>query len=353
MKKLFKILTLALVAAVCAVGLFACEDGGSDSGKSGLLYKMYEGDDFYTVYKYVKVEGETELNIGDFNKDGVVIKRIKKGAFKDNDTLVKITVPDTVETIDGGAFANMTALKELDLPFIGKTAVADVYLNSTPDDKATEKSVGGERNFGYIFGTEEYDGGVKCDQNYDATNTATYYLPDTLRVVKVNPKADNYGIPMYAFAGNAWVNEIVLSDNVKEIGEAAFKDNVYAAEVNLGKITKIYDNAFNGAKYLTAADITGLTEEMGNNCFTNCTALKTVSVNSDIKADAFNGCTALTTLNIGENVKIIGARAFYGCDNLIDEKITVAGAELWQVNNFSKALNSENIKENYNFAWSR
>lgn len=343
MKRLFKILILTIVATICAVGLFACENGGNGDGKTGLLYKMYDGDDYYTVYGYVKEDGVSELNIGDYNKDGVVIKRIKTGAFKNNDSLSKIVVPDTVETIDGGAFANMKALEELDLPFVGKTAVADVYFNSTDDSEATVKSVGNERNFGYVFGTEEYDGGVGCSQNYDASNTSTYYIPETLKKVVVSPKADlNYGIPMYAFAGNAWVSEIVLSENVKSVGEAAFKDNVYAATVNLGKIETLYDKAFNGAKNITAADLTGLTA-MGSECFTNCISLKTVSINTDIKADTFSGCTALKTITMGSGVSEIGARAFNGSSNLTE--ITVEGTNYWTVGEASGvSFDAESVK---------
>ena len=354
MKKLFKITVLVFVV-ICAALFFACDNGGNTDGKTGLLYKMYDGDDFYTVYGYVKEEGETELDIGAFNKDGVVIKRIKTGAFKDNDSLKKITVPDTVEIIDGGAFAKMKALEELNLPFIGKTAVADVYINSTPDEKATEKSVEKERNFGYIFGTEEYDGGVGCTQNYDASNTETYYLPETLRKISVNPKADGYGIPMYAFSGNAWINEIVLSENVKVIGESAFKDNVYLKTVNLENIEKIYDNAFNGAQNFEKADLKALTF-MGNTCFQNCAALNSVSINTDIKADTFNGCKNLTALTVGENVNNIGARAFNGCKNITTVEVPGdVDNNSWTVGNLTQELNAENIKdETYSIlAWER
>ena len=355
MKKLFKILILVLVAVCCAAGLFACDAASDKDKKTGLQYKMYDGDDGYTVYGYVKEGDETELDIGSFNKDGVVIKRIKKGAFKDNDNLVKIIVPDTVETIDGGAFENMKALKEITLPFIGKTAVADVgRINSTPDEKAADKSTESERNFGYIFGTEEYEGGVKCEQNYDSSKTSTYYLPATLRTVNVSPKTDSeYGIPMYAFSGNAWVSKVVLSADVKEIGVAAFKDNVYAATINLSGVEKIYDDAFNGAKNLIAADLTGLTE-IKETCFKNCAALTTVGINVDIPAGTFYGCANLTTVTIGANVVNIGANAFYGCDAVTT--ITVNGTNEWTVGTTPDViLNAANVKNaDYSILkWSR
>ena len=335
MKKLFKILILVLVAVCCAAGLFACDSGSDKDKKTGLQYKMYEGDDGYTVYGYVKEGDETELDIGSFNKDGVVIKRIKKGAFKDNDNLVKIIVPDTVETIDGGAFENMKALKEITLPFIGKTAVADVgRINSTPDEKAADKSTESEKNFGYIFGTEEYDGGVKCEQNYDSSKTSTYYLPATLRTVNVSPKTDSeYGIPMYAFSGNAWVSKVILSADVKEIGVAAFKDNVYTETVDFGGVKTIYEDAFNGAKNITEAGLKGVTK---------------------IYSACFKNCVKLNKVVIGASLNKIGASAFYGCDVITE--IEVLGTNSWTIGAANGIeLDSTTIKnENYSIcAWTR
>ncbi|MDY6368063.1 MAG: leucine-rich repeat protein [Clostridia bacterium] len=342
MKKLFKVfLIIALIAALAAVG-FACNSNSGEDGKTGLLYKMYPGDDFYTVYGYVAEDGVTELDIGDFNDDanGVVIKRIKTGAFKDNDTIKKIIVPDTVETIDSGAFAKMRALEEITLPFIGKTAVADVYFNSTDDSLAKDKSTGNERVFGYIFGSETYDYGVPCEQN-----SVTYYIPQTLRKVNVAPKVGSeYGIPMHAFSGNAWVSEVNLSSDVVAIGESAFEDNKWTETINLDGIITIYDYAFKGAKNLKIANLAALTK-MGAESFSGCTALNTVNVNTDIVADAFNGCTSLTAITLGDGVSKIGARAFSNCTNIKADKITVSGTNSWTVGSATVEFNAETVKD--------
>jgi hypothetical protein len=125
MKRFLKILVVSIFTMVCAMGLFAC--GEPETGdKKGLLYKMYPGDDYYTIYGYVDEEkGIEELDIKEYlvanGKEDVKIGRIKAGAFKNNDTLKSVIVPDTVEVIDAGAFANMKALESLTLPFIGNS----------------------------------------------------------------------------------------------------------------------------------------------------------------------------------------------------------------------------------------
>lgn len=338
MKKLFKLLMFLTLCALLAAFGFACSNGGNGDAESGLLYKMYPGDDYYTVYGYVAEEGVTELDLGAYNTGDVKIGRIKSGAFKDNDSIKKLIVPDTVETIDAGAFAKMKALEEITLPFIGKTAYADVDYNTTLDVNATKKSIGNEHVFGYVFGTENYEAGVSCEQN-----SATYYLPSTLTTLNLKPKAGSeYGIPMNAFTGNTWISKITLSEDVKVIGKNAFKDNIYVEDINLSGIETMYDYAFKGAKNIKNADLSALTN-MGAECFAGCTSLKEVKVNTDIVPDAFNGCSKLTKVSIEDRVNIIGARAFVGCNAI--STVEVLGNNAWNVGlETGVAFNAENVK---------
>ena len=354
MKRLLKIIVLSVIATVCAFSAAACSSGDKATGEKGLLKKMFSGDDYYTVYSYVKENDEKDvtLDIGEYNKDGVVIGRIKAGAFKDNDSIVKLIIPATVTKIDAGAFANMKALEEIVLPFVGETAVADLYFNSADYSLRENASVGQAKNFGVIFGTEEYEGGVKCTQNYSASDTATYYLPETLVKASVMP-AEEYGIPMYAFSGNTKIRTLALSENVKYIGENAFKDNKYLKNVNLEKVTTVYDNAFNGAKDVLAADLSAC-ENLGVNSFSGAANLKEVKVNCAIKADTFYNCAALKTLYLLDGVNKIGARAFYGCDSLT--AVTVAGENIWKVNGAetpTAAILNSTLQTDYNNVWER
>lgn len=354
MKRLFKIIVLPVIAIVFAVSAAACSAGDKGAGDKGLLKKMFSGDDYYTVYSYVKESDEKDvtLDIGEYNKDGVVIGRIKAGAFKDNDSIVKLIIPATVKKIDAGAFANMKALKEIVLPFVGETAVSDLYFNSADYSSREDASIGQARNFGVIFGTEEYEGGVQCTQHYDANNTATYYLPETLEKASIEP-AEEYGIPMYAFALNAKIKELNLSDKVKVIGEGAFLENKYLETVNLDKITTVYAKAFNGAKHLKNADLSACTD-LGANAFGDASALLSVKVNCDIKADVFYNCASLKTLDVLSGVTKIGARAFYGCNALTT--VNVSGENLWKINGADTAteiIGNATLQTAFNNVWER
>lgn len=348
MKKILKILLLAAIMAVSAIGLVACGEGGGKDGETGLLYKQYQGDSYYTVYGYTDDgTGKDTLDISEYNVNGVSIGRIKKNAFKDNDTIKTLIIPSSVETIDEGAFANMKKLETIELPFIGATPVADTSFNSI--DEAENKSVGEERLFGYVFGTEEYTGGLAITQNYDDTNAAaTHYIPATLKKVIVNnPSADKaYNVPMYAFYGVNLISEVELKGNIGIIGECAFKNALGLTKVNVpasvSKICKeafmgtvnlkngfsfddsenanvsfIGESAFNGsaiASIVLPASVT----EIGESCFANSKiSAITLSANiTKIPTGTFANCKYLTSLSIPASVTKIRARAFMGCDAL-------------------------------------
>ncbi len=344
MKKFLKILMLSLLMLVSVFAFVACGEDGDNDGKTGLLYKMYEGDSYYTVYGYVDDGTNIDtLNISDYNKDGVSIGRIKANAFKDNDTLKTLIIPSTVETIDAGAFANMKKLETIELPFVGSTAVADTSFNSL--DQSEDKSVGAERTFGYVFGTESYNGGLAMTQSYDETNTNTTYVPATLKKVIINNTVAEraYGIPMYAFAGANLVSEVELKGNIAVIGECAFKNALGLSRINVpASVLQIKKQAFMGTANLkdgftieTGSTLQVLGESVfngsavknvslptsvlaiGNSCFAN-SKIEDVNLGSVvlIPTGAFANCAYLTEITIPDTVSEIRAHAFINCDAL-------------------------------------
>ena len=348
MKRLIKILTLCIILILSACSLFACGGTTRNEGKTGLLYKKFGGDDFYTVYGYVdEGKGVTELDIGAAVPEGVVIGRIKANAFSGNDTLVSVIVPSTVETIDAAAFAGMRKLQKITLPFIGASATGDPSYGETPSEE--DKAVDAARTFGYIFGTEQYNYGVAITQNYDGTNSNTYYLPITLKEVTLLPASD-YSLPMYAFSGNTRLTKVSLGEKVVKIGDAAFKDCTVLDTVTIpAAVTEIGNEAFsgctglknkntetgkgfafeNGSALLKIGDeafkgvsvsefvIPSLVTSLGEGAFreSKITAIEIPASVTAISDYAFYSCKSLKTVKVAA-VTAIGVYAFYDCDAL-------------------------------------
>lgn len=266
MKKVLKILLATMLVAITAVAFVGCDNGANAGGEKGLLIKKIDG--VYTIYDYVEVEGETTLDIGKVLeakglKDVEYI--IKEGAFEGNTSLTKITVSDKAIEIGSGAFKDMTALQILEVPFVGKTAVADAFYKQTPE--TVGKSVDRERTMAHFFGNTIYDDGSKVTINYGAGD-AICFLPASFKQIVINASAD-YSIPMYAFNGASNLTNITIN-GAKAIGEGAFKGCVNVKEITIpASVTTIYKNAFDG-----------------------CTKLENVYVSSNVTImdGAFNGC---------------------------------------------------------------
>ncbi len=321
MKRFFKIAFLTLVMAICAISAVACSAPAGGENASGLLYKKFKGDDFYTVYGYVQEEGVTEIDIGDYNKDGVVIGAIKAGAFKNNNTLKSVIVPDTVTEIGAGAFAGMQKLEEITLPFVGTSAVSDPSYN---DQSSTEKATDVKRTFCYVFGTEAFNYGISVTQKYNSgEGTATYYLPMNLKTVNIMPKED-YAIPMFAFAQNNLVENVVLTEKVVGIGDSAFLGCTALKSVTgVVNVEIIYENAFNGCSNynVNLAEYTALTE-IKDGAFES-SGIKTVNLVTGVTyGDRVFKNSALTSVTV--NCDKLTYAMFYGCKNLAEIKINVS-----------------------------
>ena len=243
MKKILKTLIASIIALTCVMSFVAC-DGSGVSGKAPGLHYKKTNDGVYEITKYVAEEGVTVLDI-DTKLDAEITNiRIKKGAFSGNDTLTKIIVPARVTEIAEGAFEKMQALESLVLPFIGRTANSDAYLQET--QTATDKSVNRARTIAHLFGTEEYDAGVGVTINYDSSNNVKVYMPRTFISVTVKAGAE-YSIPMFAFNGALNLTSIVLDGNIDAIGVSAFAGCREIRSISLpASVKTIYENAFNG-----------------------------------------------------------------------------------------------------------
>lgn len=330
MKKFVKIMLAALLAAI-AVTCFACSGGGNENGKTGLLYKQFSGDDYYTVYGYKDDGKTTALDIAEYVKDkNISIGRIKANAFDGNSSLKEIIVPDTVKEIDAGAFAGMDSLEKITLPFIGANANADAYDHET--ESSADKAVDSERIFGYIFGTEEYEKGAAISQSYGSGDATTYYIPYRLTEVTVKPAGD-YKLPMYAFNGCSNLFKITLDGNVTAIGASAFENCSNLETVNIpASVKNIYKNAFAGCdklknyseetqKGLKIADGAAF-DLIGEKAFYK-TAIKTVAFTvKEIGERAFAE-SSVTTLTLS-GVEKIGSYAFNDCKELETVSVTFA-----------------------------
>ncbi len=180
-------------------------------------------------------------------------------------------------------------------------------------EKVGDKSVNGFVVGDYIV-LDNGDGYTLVTSNLEFTGTT------------VVPNEYN-GKPITEIYANAFRNQsftdatLILGNNVKVIGTAAFYGRTGLKSVVMDRVTTIGADAFygSGIQVLNAPDLT----DIGNNAFRNCTSLEIVNLPKLTTVSStyvFAGCTSLKSVYF-ENVMSLNQYTFNG-DNSI-EKITI------------------------------
>ena len=187
-------------------------------------------------------------------------------------------------------------------------------------------------------------------------------------------KSDITGIAAHAFEGMAGLNTVYFerNTNIKEIGEAAFKNCTYLASINLENCKNLEtlgskesrDGVFENSA-LTTIKIPASLQTIGNDSFFKCNNLVTVNFEENDKLnyfgiESFARCEALESINL-ENCKaskITFARAgndtaaFYQCSSL--KSVTVPSGASENISYLfyrSSSLSSITFEDNENYIY--
>ena len=236
------------------------------------------------------------------------------GAFSNCKGLTSVTVGKRLSSIGERAFTGCSGLIGITLPFIGNTRGNSETANSL---------------FGYVFGSESYNGGVGVTQYYNPDSSVKYYIPKTLREVTIT---DETVLGYAAFWGCSGLENIIMPNSITEIGSSAFWGCGKLTSVTIpNKLKNIGDDAFVGCKSLSDVHISDISKWcavlFGNEYSNPLCYAKNLYVNGElvtelcipngvtrINAYAFDGYCKLTSVSIPESVLEIGAFAFRGYD---------------------------------------
>ena len=206
------------------------------------------------------------------------VRTIGPSAFSGCTGLTSVTVPNSVQSIGLGAFSGCSGLTEITVPFVG----AKAGVTATDEDRYP---------LGYIFGTQDYPGGIETEQEYrtgsDTTVSETYYIPSRLSSVTVTGGKILHG----AFSGCAGLTEITLPLGVTEIGSMAFSGCAGLTKITLPLgVTEIGSEAFSGCAGLTDFTIPTSVTSIGNGAFSSCPNLARIIATGNTAYKVRNRC---------------------------------------------------------------
>ena len=260
------------------------------------------------------------------------VKYIGDYAFAACESLLDVTINDNLEEMGYAPFYGCISLESITLPFTG------MYKGGSPESEAYNNL------FGYIFGTEYYEGGVMTRQFWQSISKWTdVCIPSSLKTVTITGNK----VSSYAFCGCNFEN-VIIGDKVEVIETAAFFGGFDGGFTNITMGTNVkvvedgaffvnfenfYVNNLAGWCSMDFGDYSypdpGLTYVNGE-LLSDMVDLVIPDGVTRIGARTLQGCSSLTSITIPDSVTSIGAGALQGCSNLtsvtIPDSVTSIGA---------------------------
>ena len=296
-----------------------CNDSYTDSyipysDSEGLAYEVNSNGTTCTITG-IGTCADTEVYIPR-TINGLTVTAIGEKAFAENMTITFISVSDTVTTIGRRAFYKCSELTEVTIPesvteigvqiFYGCNKLHTVYYNS------------------------QYRSSENVFLNIDSINTIVFggeTIPNdiasnigTVKEIIISENVKSIGD--YAFYGCSGLTSITISNSVESIGNYAFSGCSELTSITIPNSVKSIGNyAFSGCSGLTSITIPNSVKSIGDYVFSGCSKVTNIAFEENIKlttigSNAFKNCTNLTNITIPESVTKIGTQIFYGCNNL-------------------------------------
>ena len=304
---------------------------------------------------------------------GNELKRIGASSFARNSFLRNITLPNSLEAIGDGAFAqcnninniyfrgtNLASWNEL-LNLAGSnndilnTAKLYYYYEYTdaednlPIDEDSLWYLDSNNNptiwqvgtFGlsYVAILDSNDEITSYGVEFGNANSYEIIIPATYRHIVVDRIIDN------SFEGLDVTSVKILGNNMRNIGDSAFNNCELLEEVSgISNLEYIGEYAFNGARLLANIILSDTITDIGVYAFNGCLSLTSVNISplvTEIHEYTFAGDSNITTVTGMENVVTINNAAFNGCRSLTNITLpdTLIAISSQAFNNCSSLVN--------------
>ena len=232
---------------------------------------------------------------------------VYKNAFRGNNTLTQVVIPDKVISLGENAFMNCTALKAVSIP----------------------KTINPAKSGNAVF--------YGCTSLTDVTFGDSGNCQDSLNKILTQ-----------MFMNCTSLTRIVIPSSVNEIYSSAFEGCTKLEKVEFAP----YKNASNKTCYRL--------QIFGNSAFKGCVSLKSITipqatalegtkVSSSLEASAFEGCTSLNTVIIPANANMSSSTVFKSCPTTL--VIVAPDKSAYEVyKNETSYPELENLNVTYNVA---
>ena len=249
-------------------------------------------------------------------------------------TLLRISISNSVTTIKAKTFYNCRALQSISIPNsvtgIGDNAFYSCFALQSISIPNSVKII-----WDYAFYNCYALQSISIPNSVTSIKDQTFYNCRALQSISIPNSVT--GIGDYAFSNCYALQSIFIPNSVTSIGDYAFK-NCYALQsISIPNgVTVIGSGTFYNCYALQSISIPNSVTNIWGSAFYNCSALQSISIPNGVTniADyAFYNCYALQSISIPNSVTGIWSSAFYNCSALqsisIPNSVTSIGANVF------------------------
>ena len=284
---------------------------------------------FITILNKITVSGTSYpvTKIGDY-------------AFKENESIISVTIPNSVERIGNYSFEYCSRLNEVTIgtgvTYIGGDAfyqakvLADVYMNANPEtlqweDWGIDDFIRDGSTICHVANVApwiaKFKGNINIRFRDPSTIPLSWSFDETTHTLTVSGTEEMPNNQPWESIRND-IEKVVIEDGVLSIGDGSFSCCTKLTSVRIpSSVTYIGSSAFSQCKSLKSFTWPSSVPVIKYDVFYYCTALANVFIPNGvttIEDYAFQDCYGLKAINIPASVDKIWKFAFYDCENLLN-----------------------------------
>lgn len=268
---------------------------------------------------------------------GYKVTSLGEFAFYNCETLVSITIPDSITNIDDSALNNCAELSEIKIDSNNKFYDSRENCNAIIESK-TNTLISGCMNTTIPNSVVTINDGafvgcinltsITIPEGTTSIGGAAFIWCENLKSITVSDTVTNIEKDVFAHCIN--LSEIKVDSNNKVYDSRNNCNGIIKTETNEllfgcmntiipDDVTSIADGAFSYCENLTSITIPSSVTSIGKSAFSCCYNLTSISIPdrvTHIGDYAFFACEALTSVTIPQNVKNIGYSIFSRCNSL-------------------------------------
>ena len=286
--------------------------------------------------------------------DGIEI--ISNNLFSNCENLKEIILGNNLKTISSFAFYKCNSLTNIVIPNTVSLIETNAFRECNNLEEITLPFVGKsidskehESVFGYIFGYTTKNETGTINQYYDTQKQKNYYYYIPTSIKKVTITIDT--ILTNAFSGCSSLTNIIVPDNVSDVHGAFYKCsnlnyNEYDNAYYLGSLNNPYLVLIKAKSIdITSCSINENCKIIYSTAFSSCTNLKSIIIPDNVTSiygGSFRECSNLKVVKLSSNITEIETSTFYECTSLTSIEIP-NGVKRIGTNAFEYCYNLKNL----------